>query len=117
MQDIPIELNKHFRHDEIAIQCGESAYTLALGMQDDIRRRFYHNQNVHWYVTAKRRGKTTLSYIVVHKKDITTSQNAAKRTIFMSYEEAREIANELMHSEMFYAVNIVECYDRVSVCL
>ena len=117
MDYIPIELNLHYRPDEVTIQCGSAAYTLYLEKQDDMRRRFTSNVQVSWYVTVKRRGKTHISYINVHKKQITTSQNESKRTLFTSYEEAREIANELMHSEMFYAVNIVECYDRVYKCL
>lgn len=117
MKDIPIELNLHYAPDAVSIQCGSSAYTLFLENQDDIRRRFTSRQQVNWYVTVKRRGKTHISYINVHKKQITTSQNESKRTLFTSYEEAREIANELMHSEMFYAVNIVECYDRIYQCL
>jgi hypothetical protein len=117
MNTIPIELNTHFAPNEVSIQCGSAAYTIFLGKQDDIRRRFTTNQQVSWYITVKRRGKTHISYINVHKKQITTSQNESKRTLFTSYEEAREIANELMHSEMFYAVNIVECYDRIYQCL
>ena len=61
MDHIPIELNLHYRPDEVTIQCGSSAYTLYLEQQDDIRRRFTSNVQVNWYVTVKRRGKTHAS--------------------------------------------------------
>ena len=117
MDEFTVEYNPHYKPDEVSLQCGSSAYTLMLENQDDVRRKMNVRQNVHWYITVKRRGKTHISYVNLHKKQATITQNESRRTLFTNYEEAREIANEMMQSEMFYVVNIVECYERVGVCL
>ena len=105
-----IELNKHYKPDEIVVNCGERAY-MRLPYELLQLRDNFDNRHLTYRVQCRRNGGKRIFTLKMVAGMATFVTAHRKGTLFTTYSEARECADKLYYSKNFDMVYIIECLD------
>lgn len=105
--NITVELNPHFKPDEMVLMCGGSAYS---GMDQAVVadcRKYDPKYDVNWiiqYVTAI---AGRVAYVGIDSGRVFRTVKSSA-TMFYSYAEARAVAEKVIESGLAVSVSVIE---------
>lgn len=99
-----IELNPHFKDDQCVLMCGKHAYA------EHVKRETPQEINITrtWFIKVQRPSLLRTEYICLHHMKASIVKERSRKTVFLCYEEAAELAEELLNSGNFKFVWIIE---------
>lgn len=116
---ITVELNRHYKENEVTLQCGEAIYATLRedgGLQRALTEQVENRMAIvrYWGVTGKRNKNNTVFHAYMDEGIIRLSFYK-KRTTFLTYEEAYFVACKLLDTPGIANVQINEHMERQEI--
>lgn len=99
--NISIELNPHYKPDEISVQCGSQVYANLPVSLEDTLRPLEDGGRVTWRVQVQKKTSGRLFQVHLKEGKAILRPYKNKAGAFLSYAEAREIGDKLLGTGLF----------------
>lgn len=107
-----IERNPYFKPEEAVLYCGDAVYSRLQSREEPETPKGYVRT---WKIQVRRRGAVKVKFVHINKGRATLTTSSKQATVFHSYKEAEDIAQQILDRGNAVSVHIIEIlsYDFV----